>query len=204
MDPAVAHNYLNEFYDLPVAANWTITVVGAGSAVAQADGAGGLITFTTDTGANDAVQIQKIGAAFKLTTAKPLFFEAKFKLSDALKTKIAIGLCLTDTTVIAAVDDGVFFDKSATTGVMAFNTEKDTSKTSAASVGTIVTDTLIKVGFYFDGAGKVQYFVDGVYKGVAALTIPDDEFLTPTLALMNGEGVSKVMTIDYLKCFQIR
>lgn len=204
MDPAVGHLYFNDFYDLPVAANWTITVVGAGSAVAQADGAGGLITFTTDTGGSDAVQIQKIGNAFKLTTAKPLWFEAKLKLNDVTLPKLFVGMSITDTTLIAGISDGVFFEKVTTGAAVTLNTEKGSSKTTTATIATMVIDTFMKFGFYFDGAGSVQYFIDGVYKGVATLHIPDDQYLVPSVAVMNGSGASKVLTLDYVKCYQLR
>jgi hypothetical protein len=46
---------------------------------------------------------------------------------------------------------------------------------------------------------QVQYAVNGVVGGAVATTnLPDDEDLTVSFALQNGEAVAKTMTVDYI------
>jgi hypothetical protein len=45
----------------------------------------------------------------------------------------------------------------------------------------------------------VSYFVNGLLGGSLATTnLPDDEDLTVTFAIQNGEAVAKTMTVDYI------
>jgi hypothetical protein len=63
----------------------------------------------------------------------------------------------------------------------------------------MVNDTFISLGFYYDGASSIQYSVNGVVVGTSVTTnLPDDEDLTVSIALQNGEAVAKTMTVDYV------
>jgi hypothetical protein len=45
----------------------------------------------------------------------------------------------------------------------------------------------------------VQYFVNGTYTGSSVTTnLPDDEDMTVTIAIQNGEAAAKTMTVDYV------
>jgi hypothetical protein len=55
------------------------------------------------------------------------------------------------------------------------------------------------LGFYYDGASAIQYSVNGSVLGTSVTTnLPDDEDLTVTFAIQNGEAVAKTMTVDYI------
>ncbi len=63
----------------------------------------------------------------------------------------------------------------------------------------MANDTFINLGFYYDGVSQIQYFVNGVLGGASVTTnLPDDEDLTVTFAIQNGEAVAKTMTVDYI------
>jgi hypothetical protein len=63
----------------------------------------------------------------------------------------------------------------------------------------MANDTFIRLGFYYDGASAVQYFVNGTYTGSSVTTnLPDDEDMTVTIAIQNGEAAAKTMTVDYV------
>jgi hypothetical protein len=97
------------------------------------------------------------------------------------------------------VTDGVFFIKADGAATVDFRVEKNNTATTASAIATMANDTFIRLGFYYDGASAVQYFVNGTYTGSSVTTnLPDDEDMTVTIAIQNGEAAAKTMTVDYV------
>ena len=191
------HTYFEDF-DYYTAANWTVTETQAGATQALTDGDGGLLLLTNTAADNDLISLQKVGESFRFATGKALFFEARFKVSDATQSDVVIGLQITDTTPLD-VTDGVFFIKADGAATVNFLVEKNNTATTASSIATMANDTYIRLGFYYDGSSAVQYFVNGTYTGSSVTTnLPDDEDMTVTIAIQNGEAVAKTMTVDYV------
>lgn len=199
-DVTKAHVYFNDF-DHYNAADWTITTTeaGAGSATeALGNVDGGVLVITNDDADNDADFFNKVGESFKFASGKKLWFESRFKVSDATQSDVVIGLQITDTTPLD-VTDGVFFLKADGAATVDLLVEKNNTATTNSSVATLVDDTFIKLSFYYDGVSAIYYYVDGVLKGSSVTTnLPDDEELTISFGIQNGEAVAKVMTIDYI------
>ncbi len=191
------HTYFEDF-DYYTAADWTVTETQAGATQALTDGDGGLLLITNTAADNDLVSLQKVGESFRFASGKPLFFEARFKVSDATQSDVVIGLQITDTTPLD-VTDGVFFIKADGAATVDFLVEKNNTATTASAVATMANDTYIRLGFYYDGISAVQYFVNGSIAGSSVTTnLPDDEDMTITIAIQNGEAVAKTMTVDYV------
>jgi hypothetical protein len=191
------HTYFEDF-DYYTAADWTVTETDAGATQALTDGDGGLLLITNTAADNDLVSLQKKGESFRFATGKALFFEARFKVSDATQSDVVIGLQITDTTPLD-VTDGVFFIKADGAATVDFLVEKNNTATTASAVATMANDTYIRLGFYYDGVSAVQYFVNGSIAGSSVTTnLPDDEDMTITIAIQNGEAVAKTMTVDYV------
>lgn len=191
------HTYFEDF-DYYTAGDWTVTETDAGATQALTDGDGGLLLITNTAADNDLVSLQKKGESFRFESGKALFFEARFKVSDATQSDVVIGLQITDTTPLD-VTDGVFFIKADGAATVNFLVEKNNTATTASSIATMANDTYIRLGFYYDGSSAVQYFVNGTYTGSSVTTnLPDDEDMTVTIAIQNGEAVAKTMTVDYV------
>jgi hypothetical protein len=194
--PTKFHSYMEDF-DYYTAGDWTVTETDAGATQALTDGDGGLLLITNTAADNDLVALQKKGESFRFASGKPLFFEARFKVSDATQSDLAIGLQITDTSPLD-VSDGVFFTKADGSTSVSFLVEKNGTATTT-SVATLVSDTFITLGFNYDGGSVMQYCVNGVVTGTSAVTnLPDDEDLTVSFAIQNGEAVAKTMTVDYI------
>ena len=193
----IFHTYFEDF-DYYTAGDWTVTETDAGATQALADGDGGLLLITNTAADNDLVSLQKKGESFRFESGKALFFEARFKVSDATQSDVVIGLQITDTTPLD-VTDGVFFIKADGAATVNFLVEKNNTATTASSIATMANDTYIRLGFYYDGSSAVQYFVNGTYTGSSVTTnLPDDEDMTITIAIQNGEAAAKTMTVDYV------
>jgi hypothetical protein len=193
----IFHTYFEDF-DYYTAGDWTVTETDAGATQALTDGDGGLLLITNTAADNDLVSLQKKGESFRFESGKALFFEARFKVSDATQSDVVIGLQITDTTPLD-VTDGVFFIKADGAATVDFRVEKNNTATTASAMATMANDTYIRLGFYYDGSSAVQYFVNGTYTGSSVTTnLPDDEDMTVTIAIQNGEAVAKTMTVDYI------
>jgi len=201
-----AYRYEEDFFNYDIG-DWTLTTVeaGAGDATeAIADEAGGVLLITNDAADDDSDEFQKVGEAFKLIAGKPLYFEARVKVSDAIQSDMIIGLCITDTTLLGGLSDGVYFIKDDGDANLDFVTEKNSTETKADTGVDLVNATYVILGFYWDGAGNVTPYVNGEAKTTHATNVPDDEELRVSFGIKNGEAVAKTMSVDYIKVVQKR
>lgn len=195
--PTTAHVYFNDF-DTYVAGDWTVTETQAGATQALTDADGGVLLLTNSAADNDLVALQKVGESFLMESGKKAWFEARFKVSDATQSDLVIGLQITDTTPLD-VTDGIFFQKDDGDTNIDFHVEKNNTATSSTAIATLANDTYIKLGFYYNGVDAVVAYADGVQVGSLATTnLPDDEVLTVSFAIQNGEAAAKTMSIDYI------
>lgn len=201
-DPTICHTWFDDFDDY-VAAEWTITETGTGTrAVGNLDN--GILVITNGASDDDANFLQWSGATnaatvetWKFVSGQPLWFKARVKISDATQSDFVMGLQITDTTPLA-VTDGVYFlkvDGSTTCNLLV--TKNSTSTTTAAV--TMVDDTYVTLGFVYDGASRIDIYVNDTRVASSATTnLVDDEELTISFGIQNGEAVAKVMSLDYL------
>ena len=201
-DPFMA-TWVKEPFTTFTAGDWAITEIDAVGTEAQTDVVGGGILLTTADTEDDSVEMQKLGEAYQLATGKPLWFEAMLQVSEATQNDFIIGLCITDTTAIPAVSDGVYFLKVDEATSITYHCEKDAGDTTANTGVAIVAATDTRFGIKFDGAGLVEYWIDGHRVAHSALTIPDDELLTVTCGLSTGSGNARTMTWKGYEVFQI-
>lgn len=200
LDPTTMHVYFNDF-DTYTAADWTITTTEQGNgdaseALTNVDG--GVLLITNDAADNDADFFQKAGESFKFVAGKKTWFKARFAVSDATQSDFVMGLQITDTTPLA-VNDGVYFRKDDGDALLDFVVTKDGTATTATGIHTVVDATYLVVGFYYNGVDEVKYYVDDVHLGTSVTTnICDDEELTVSFGIQNGEAVAKTMSIDYI------
>lgn len=201
-DMTSAHVYMEDF-DYYTAADWTVTEVGvATQALADADG-GRLLVANAAADDNSSFN-QKVGESFLFATGKKLWFDCLLQVSDATQSDFVIGLQITDTTPLD-VTDGVFFIKADGAATVDMVVEKDNTATTTASVATVVDATDIRLSFFYNGIDEITIFVDGAHVGSSVTTnLPDDEALTISFGIQNGEAVAKTMTVDYIMAAKAR
>ena len=193
--------YHNDFFTYN-SGDWTITTTEAGSGSASeavTSSAGGALLLTNAAGDNDLDFLQLKGEGFKLSTSKKAYFSARFKVSDVDQSDFVMGLGITDTTPLDTTD-GVFFISADGDAGLDFLVEKDNSATTTEDVATMADDTFITVTWFIDPDGsKVFYSVNNAAPvGVVNTNLPDDEELTVSFGIQNGEAAAKTMTIDYV------
>lgn len=197
--------YYNDFFNY-VAADWTVTEIGAGGTEALTAAAGGQLLITTDALDNDGVQIQIPAATFYPAAGKDIWFETRIQLVTAAKqaeSELLVGLAGIDATILAAPADGIYFTKADADALISATTNVGSAVTSTPGVATLVAATWYRLGFHVKSNTVVEFFVDGVLKAThtAGITAVG---LTPTFAVLNGEAGATAWKIDYFMVSQER
>ena len=193
--------YHNDYFTYN-SGDWTITTTEAGTGSASeavTSSAGGALLLTNAAGDNDLDFLQLKGEGFKLSTSKKAYFSARFKVNDVDQSDFVMGLGITDTTPLDTTD-GVFFISADGDAGLDFLVEKDNSATTTEDVATMADDTFITTTWFIDpDASKVYYSINNAKPvGVAITNLPDDEELTVSFGIQNGEASAQTMTIDYV------
>ena len=214
--PGVA-KYLQEFVALAAddtttdPDEWVDTVVEVGTGVSTAvlgDVAGGALVITTAANDNDGWSMQlgnaNSGEFVALTSGNHCYFGVEFNCNDADNTDCLFGLSVTDTAIIAAVTDGIYFRSIDAVDEMYFVTERDSIE-SLTSVCTLSDTAYTTAEFLFDGS-VVTAYINGVE--VASVsnssdTFPDDELLRLAVEFLTGETTANVCTIKWLRVIHL-
>lgn len=201
-DPFLA-TWVKEDFLSYTAADWAVTEIDAAGTQALTDVAGGGLLLTCANTEDDSVEMQKVGEAYQLVAGKPLWFESMLQVSEATEIDFIIGLCITDTTAIPGVSDGVYFLKVDAATAITYHCEKDGNDTTGNAGVAIVAATDTRFGIKFDGKGTVEYWIDGHRVAHSGVYIPDDELLTVTCGVSAGDGNARTLTWKYYEVFQI-
>ena len=208
LDPSKYYTYFDDFFEYH-SGIYTITTTEAGSGNASeaiTAGAGGQLLITNDDADNDLDFFQLKGESFKWDSSKRMFFSARFKTNDATQSEIIMGLQITDTTPLD-VTDGIFFLKVDADTKPDLIIEKDnTSTLSILEMDAMEDDTFVTLSFEYDpldvatGGAVFRAYQDNVQVGeiTGTTNAPDDEDLTISFGIQNGEAAAKTLTIDFI------
>jgi len=195
--------YENDFFTY-AAGDWTVTETDAGATEALSDEVGGVLLLTNTATENDVLGMQLGAEAFLLAGGKNIYFETRFKASEATNMDWLVGLCDTDTGLpMAAVSDGIYFVKDD--GGTGINCGCSTGSVESieASAATFEADTYITLGFKVIGTSKVEFWKDGSKLTEITTNIPTAE-LRLSIAIGAGSTDARTANVDYVKAAQQR
>ena len=190
---------------------WLLTQATAGTAACDVAAKGGVLLLDSASSThNQGAQIQMGGAAaassFIPNANAKIYYEARIKLADIGSTTVQAfaGLSEIDATLFASAANSsanhVGFEAINSTA-MGIHSEKAGSRSSTASVHTVVDDAYVKVGFVIDGLTKITPYVNGVAKDAITTNIPIVE-LTPSFVCHSSGTTDPIMHIDWVACYQ--
>ena len=224
---SVAHVFEDDFNQgrAPIDANltWHEEDDGGTGTNALADGAGGVANIITAAADNDYHAISSLHETFLFLATKKLWFEARFKVAEATTNESAWWFGLTDTLTTGGIQannagplasyDGALIWKDEGTMTVDFETSNaGTQATAAASLGTFVTNTWTRVGFYFDGTATTSIIYPYVDVGAGwvageteAITLTGLEEMHVVAGIKAGPtAAAETLQIDFIKCVQLR
>lgn len=196
--------YMNDFLDetnMDITNNWTSTETEAGSGDAaitvHAGTVNGILSITNDNANNDAVSLQQKNEIWKLVAGKRMWFEALLNVDDADDCDLMIGLSITDTSPLDATDFVAFKIAEGDASILC-KTCKNSTETSTDSGVDAADATNVRLGFFCDGVGKVEFYVNRSLVATHTANIVDDEELALTIHWQNGKASAQVCLIDYI------
>ena len=210
-DITEAHRFECDF-DIYDTGHWTVTTTEAGSGSATealTDLVNGVLIITNDDADNDLDELSLVGETWKILDSYPLYAEIRFKVSDATQIDFFFGL-IAGASYYAGIDDGVYFRKDDGDANIDFCTEYNGSVTATDTGEDLADLTWIRLGFHWDGAGTMRYFVirDSdryiLATGTQTTYICQDQELRLAFGIRNGETVAKALYVDYVKVVQKR
>ncbi len=207
--PSPVCRYFNDFL---IAADYaasdfvvTTTEAGSGSATEAlaADEACGALKLTNDDADNDLDALQHTEEAWRLASGKKARFECRVAIDNTALVDFFIGLAITDTTVLDTTDRVGFQLVNGSADIQCL-TEKNSTETNSSAEQSMPSGVYRRLGFAYDGAGHVKFYVDGEEVADHSTNLPDDENLCFTVHIQNGSGAARNCMIDYIDIMQER
>ena len=182
---------------------WTTTVVEVGSGESEMNPSNDedvVAEIITAANENDGAQYQAPGAAFKCVDGVKFYLGMKFKINDVDQVDLLFGACITDTSLLGGMSDGVYMESLDGSASVSGVTEKDASEEQTDSLGTLEDDAFQTWEMVWDGTNLV-FYIDGVQVASHTTTIPDNEGLRMSIALLSGEAIAQTMKIAWARGF---
>lgn len=190
--------------DTPLAATVTLVEAGGGDTTLTVPATQpGALLITADAAENDGANVQWLtNQWFMFDGRYPTYFGIKFQINDATQTDLLAGVCITDTTLLGGMTDGVYVRKEDASTTMYLVVEED-SVESVTAIGTVRDATWHVAEWYFDGTTWHGYF-DGAPGGTITGGYPHEDNLAPSIHFLTGETVANTCYIDWIKIIQVR
>lgn len=201
---------------------WTNNNDGVTGTDAFQDAAGGIVNLVTAAADNDYKAWSSVTEPFLFASGKELWFEARFRLSEASTNQSAWWFGLTDTLTTGGFQadalgplasyDGALIWKDEATMEVDFETSNAATQTTLTNFSTAITNTWHRVGFYFDGAATTStikpYFHNGTTWTAGAaqnITLAGLEEMHLVFGVKAGPANgAETLQVDYIKCRQLR
>ena len=201
---------------------WTALTDGATGTPVFQDAPGGIFNVVTAAADNDYSAYSSFAEMWKFAEGKELWFEARFKVTEAATNQSAWWFGLSDTLTTGGLQadalgplasyDGALIWKDEATMTIDFETSNAGTQATTSAIATFVSNQWTKVGFYFDGAATtstITPYVDigdgnGYVAGTAQnITLSGLEEMHIVYGIKSA-GSAETLQIDYIKCLQLR
>jgi hypothetical protein len=167
-----------EDFNQYVAGDWTVTNTTTHQTIGLVAGNGGIIStvggassVTNDIGAIQANPLNFNIATNTITATAPptqlAWFYTAFKATTAANDQLLVGVTSSNATL--APTDGIYFNKAAGSTNITFVVRKSSTSLAASAystgtttVATLANATFVRLGWYYDGKGNIDVFVNDV------------------------------------------
>ena len=199
-------SYMDDFTGIAIdlTNDWTEVKDGNASVGIVADELNGAVALTSEATTDDNGASIQGNEIFAVQTDKSIWFETRIKCNDADQTDLCFGLTVNFATnpeaMLTAADRIVFQVNDGNASILC-KTEKNGTETSTDSGIDLADDTYVRLGFWVNSTGSVQFFVNRQLVATHTTNIPDDENLAIGAMSVSGSATgTRATTIDYLFC----
>ena len=199
-------SYMDDFTGVALDStnDWTVVKDSGATVAIVADTVNGEVAITSTATTDDDGGSLQGNEVFAVQTDKSIWFETRIKCNDADQTDLCFGLTVNFATnpeaMLAAADRIVFQVNDGNASILC-KTEKNGTETSTDSGIDLADSTYVRLGFWVNSTGSVQFFIDRQLVATHTTNIPDDENLTIGAMSVSGSDTgTRVTTIDYLFC----
>ena len=181
-----------------ISGQWTASG-DAGGALALQNDVSGVLKITTDGDDGDHYQIRQANNIWQLASGYEFAFETIVKFSEATDSLYIVGLAASVAdvpSVVATLDDGVFFYKPDTETGVDIIVRKDDTTSTGDNIHTAVANTWVRLGFRYNGTSITPY-VNGVAQTAITTNVPDDLVLALHFAAQTGANAVEDLCVDW-------
>lgn len=202
---------------------YTSTNDGGTGTNAFQDAACGVYNVVTAAADNDYQAMSTVAENWLFAAGKPLWFEARFRLSEGTTNESTWWFGLTDTLTtggmqanaagpLASYDGALIFKTPETALTVNFETSNAGTQNTLSAFATSISNTWHRAGFYFDGTATTStitpYFHNGTSWTIGTaqnITLSGLEEMHAVFGVKAGPtGAAETLQVDYLKIVQLR
>lgn len=202
---------------------YTSTNDGGTGTNAFQDAACGVYNVVTAAADNDYQAMSTVAENWLFAAGKPLWFEARFRLSEGTTNESTWWFGLTDTLTtggmqlnaagpLASYDGALIFKTPELALTVNFETSNAGTQNTLSYFATSISNTWHRAGFYFDGAATTStitpYFHNGTSWTIGTaqnITLSGLEEMHAVFGVKAGPtGAAETLQVDYLKIVQLR
>lgn len=213
----------SDFFHYTTTEDFTSILTDSGTA-AVGDAAGGVVVITASDGSvadNDEAYVKSTAEVFLFANNKPLSFEARVKWTEANTDDANVIVGLMSAAAANALQDDGAGPAASYSGAVFYKV--DGSNDWAAECSIAGTQTAITLSGATDGgAGNYQrlaidfiptsstvatviFSIDGVAVGsTAAFTYTSATEMNTIVGIKNGSANNEALSVDYIRCSQVR
>ena len=219
-DPVSFALFREDFYDLDITATTGKYVVSKDGSptLGPTDAANGVASIASGASDNNSSTLASIKKGWLFAASKPLWFEARFKLTEANTddANLFLGLAsVVDKTIMQddgagpiANFDGAGWFKVDGTLALQFISSKATAQTIQAAAGAYASATSYRVGFVFDPndgtTGKLTPYYNGVEGSTQTITLSGLTAMALVLNAKAGGANAETLLVDWVQILAVR
>lgn len=194
---------------------WTAVNDGGTGTPAFQDAHGGIFNVVTAAADNDYSAYSSVAENWLLQSGKKLYFEARFKISEATTNESTWWFGFTDTLTtggmqantsgpLASYDGALIYKTPETSLTVNFEVSNAGTQSTVSEFGTSISNTWHKVALYFDGVTTMQaHFYNGTtwVSTELPVTLTGLEEMHIVFGVKAGPtAAAETLQIDYIKC----
>lgn len=216
IDPQSSFEFLDDF----VHAHdwWTAVNDGATGTNTLNNAAGGTYSIVTAAANNDYHYLVSDAKNWLLAPGKPLWFEARVRLTEAATNASNIFVGLSDTVTAGLLQDngagppasydGIGFFKVDGGAVWQAESSNATTQTTTTNAATFTSGSWYRLGMHFDPmdgtTGRVVFLVDGAVVATHAITLSGLEEMHVAIGVKAGSANAETLIVDYVRVVATR